>query len=300
MFVIVPEAITDATLTASNVAETDYAVWSSATSYTVGQRVILTTGVHKIFECITANTNKNPATDPAAVTYWLPISATNRWKPFDTKLSDPTTKAGNITYTLSPVGLNDSLAFFGLSASSVTAVVKQSGTTISTSTVDLVDRTGAVNFFEWFFDDIVYSPVALITDFFSATGYTIDITIAGSGTVQVGEIILGRNRQLGDTNLGSSIGIKDYSRKDRDAFGNPIIVQRPFSDLIDYKFTFPATDARRVKGILAGLRATACVYHAGPDTLMFGTTAFGFYNNFDIPLTDRSMSFATLQVEGLV
>lgn len=300
MYVIVPEFVTEATLSASNVTEADYAAWSSVTAYTVGQRVILTTGYHKVYECVGANTNKHPVTDPAAATYWLEVSATNRWKAFDRKISDPTTRAGNITYTIAPTMLTDSAAFFGLSASSVTVVVKDGVTTLSTSTVDLVDRTGAVDWFSWFYDDIVFDPIALITDFNATPGNTIEITVAGSSNVEVGEIVLGRNRQLGDTNVGSGIGIKDYSRKERDSFGNPIIVERAFSDLVDYKFTFPATDARRVKSLLAGLRSTPAVYHAGPDTLMFGTTVFGFYTGFEIPLTDRNMSFATMQIEGLV
>ena len=56
--VIPPVLITDSILTSSNVAETDYAVWSSGTTYSTGQRVIVTTGVHKIYESL-QNTNLN-------------------------------------------------------------------------------------------------------------------------------------------------------------------------------------------------------------------------------------------------
>lgn len=300
MHVIVPEAITDGSLVTSNVAETDYAAWSNVTPYAIGNRVILTTGYHRVYECIAAHTGRHPVTDPLALTTWIKVSATNRWKAFDEKLSDPVTRSGSITYTLAPTALVDSLVFLGLLGSTVRVIVRDGATAVFDQTFDLVDRTDAVDWFTWFFDPIQADSELMMQGFAALVGQTIEVTITSAGTVQVGEIVMGRDRRLGDTNVGTGIGIRDYSRKDRDDFGNAIIVKRAFSDLSDFKFTLPATDARRVKRILADLRATAAVYHAGADTTMFGTTVYGFYTQFDIPLTDRAISFASLQVEGLV
>lgn len=300
MFVIIPQTITEAVLTASGVPETDYAVWSSATTYSVGQRVILTTGYHKIYECLTSNINRHPATDPARLTYWLEVGATNRWRPFDGKLSDELTYAGTITMTLAPTELCDSLAFFGLSASSLTVVVKSGATTISTSTVSLIDRTNETDWFSWFYDEIRYDSEALVLTFSASLGNTIEITINGTGTLTVGEIVLGRNRQLGTPLLGTEPGIRDYSRKERDDFGNPILVQRAYSNTVDFKFSFPSADARRVNRTLAEVRATPCVFHAGAGNTMFGTTIYGFFTDLSTPLTHRQLSFSSLKVEGLV
>ena len=300
MFVIVPQTITEAILTASAIPETDYAAWSSATAYTVGQRVILTTGYHKIYECIFAHSNHHPGTDPARLTYWIEVGATNRWRPFDGKMSDPASYAGTITMTLTPTALCDSLAFFGLSASSVTVVVKSGSTVVSTSSVSLIDRTDATDWFSWFFDEIRYDTEALILTFSASLGNTIEITIAGSGTLQVGEIVLGRNRQLGTPLLGTEPGIRDYSRKERDDFGNPILVERAYSNTVDFRFAFPASDTRRVNRLLAEVRATPCVFHAGAGNTMFGTTIYGFFTEAVTPLTHRQLSNASLKVEGLV
>lgn len=300
MFVIVPQTITEAVLTASAIPETDYAAWSSATAYTVGQRVILTTGYHKIYECVSANTNKHPGTDPARLTYWLEVGSTNRWRPFDGKISDPASYAGTITMTLAPTQICDSLAFFGLSASSVTVVVKSGSTVVSTSSVSLIDRTDATDWFSWFFDEIRYDTEALILTFSASLGNTIEITIAGAGTVEVGEIVLGRNRQLGTPLLGTEPGIRDYSRKERDDFGNPILVERAFASTVDYKFSFPSADARRVNRTLAEVRATPCVFHTGAQNTGFGTTIYGFLTDLSTPITHRQLSFSSLKVEGLV
>lgn len=300
MHVIVPEAVTEANFVSSDVAEADHAAWSGATAYVVGNRVILTTGYHSVYECVSAHTNKHPETDPAALTYWVRVSATNRWKAFDDRISDPVAKVGTMNYTLAPATLVDSVVLLGLSAAFVRIRVLDGADIIHEAEYRPVDRTENTDWFSWFFDPIKTETELMAQGFAALPGQQIQITISSTGTTEVAEIVMGRDRRLGETNAGSGIGIKDYSRKDRDDFGNPIIVERSFADLVDFKFTFPATDARRVKRILADLRATPAVYHAGEDTTMFGTTVYGFYTQFDIPLTDRAMSFATLQVEGLV
>lgn len=61
-FVIEPTLTTDANFVSSTVPENDHPVWSAATAYTAGQRVIVTTGHHKIYEARINNTGKFPPT----------------------------------------------------------------------------------------------------------------------------------------------------------------------------------------------------------------------------------------------
>ena len=88
MRIIRPIAISDAMLTSSTIPETDGTAgeWAVGTPYTDGQTVrVTTTGVHKIYECLTNVTGgSSPEVDVlAAVPKWLEVSATNRWKMFD-------------------------------------------------------------------------------------------------------------------------------------------------------------------------------------------------------------------------
>ena len=55
--VIPPVTITDSILLSSSVPETDYAAWNSGTTYSIGNRVILTS-THKIYESL-QNSNLN-------------------------------------------------------------------------------------------------------------------------------------------------------------------------------------------------------------------------------------------------
>jgi hypothetical protein len=297
MRVIEPMTITDAVLTVSNVPETDHAAWDVATAYTTGQRVILTS-THRVYEAIAASTGQNPATDDG--TYWLEVGATNRWKAFDGRISDQTSRAGGVTYTLAPGEIVDGMALFGLDAASVRLVVKDPTTaTVFDRTLPLVDRTEAVDWFSWLYDPVAFDTEALFTGFPGFVGNTLEITVASSGTTKVGQIVTGRITALGTTVSGTSIGFTDYSRKERDSFGRPLIVQRDIADRTEFQFSFPPDDARRVKRVVSRLRATAAVYFAGEVSTGFGTTVFGFNSGIDIPL-EAGACFATMEVEGLV
>lgn len=299
MKVISPLAITDAILTTSNVPENDYSAWSGATAYVVGNRVILTTGYHSVYECIANNTNKHPVTDPAAATYWLKVGATNRWKSFDQKIGEQVSQATSISYTFAPTVIVDRIAFFGLEAATITIVVKDSGSaTIQTTTIDLVDRTDSVTWFSWFFDPIQYDTEALSVAIPGFVGNTVQVTIASAGTAKVGQIVLGRMQTLGEPLAGTQIGFQDYSLIERDDFGNASIVERAYTDTVEFQFTFPMEDARRVKRVVTSLRAVPAVYLTDAADIRLGTLIYGIHKGFSVPL-QLGASFASLEVEGM-
>ena len=60
MNVIKPVTVDDTVLLSSTVPETDYAVWNSVTAYAINAYCIMTTGVHRIYQCLVANTNFAP------------------------------------------------------------------------------------------------------------------------------------------------------------------------------------------------------------------------------------------------
>ena len=96
MIIIKPANVTAATLTASNVAETDYPAWTAGT-YTLGTRRIYD---HKIYEVVTSATTDRPDIGAAAVpATWLFVSATNRYKMFDISVGSATTNSGSINVT---------------------------------------------------------------------------------------------------------------------------------------------------------------------------------------------------------
>lgn len=301
MRIIKPVTVTDSILTSSTVPEDDYPVWSSGTTYALGDRVINTT-THKVYESVqSSNLNHNPTTDDG--TWWLTVSATNRWKAFDQKITDQVSQANSVEYVLDPTGeFITSMGFFNLDAAELQ--VQLEDTTEGeyyNETFDLIDNSYVIDWYTYFFEPQRKLEELVLNDLPPYTGPTITITISETGsTVEVGQIVIGRYLDLGTLRYDSSVSIEDYSRKERDSFGNPIIVERAFSQLADYDVVLETNSVRRLQSILSEIRTTPVVWFAGTDTSKYGTTIYGYYRDFNINLSTPSLSYATIEVEGLV
>jgi hypothetical protein len=319
MDIIRPVVVTDAVLDSSNVPENDYAEWNVATAYTVGNRVILLS-THRIYEAVGSSTGVNPATDDG--TNWLNIGATNRWKAFDQKISDPVTQVDSISYTFTPTGsTTTAVALFGLRGVSARVEVTtpnrllvQAGDLLLTEdsfgidyfgpvydvTKSLLDNSSVFDWDSYFFEEITFVSTMLFTDIPPYLGATVKVTVTQDTgeTTELGQLVFGYLTELGVTTYGTAISIQDFSRKETDAFGNFIIVERAFANLVDYDVRLPTQTAGRVRRILAEYRATPIVYIGNEDS-SFGTITYGFYRNFDITLDTPSLSFAAIEVEGI-
>jgi len=305
MRVLIPFTFTDSNLISTTIAENDYAQWSSVTSYVVGDKVISTT-THRIYEALQASTNVDPTTDTSDPPYWLDIGATNRWKAFDQKISDPVTVAdgvNTIEYTLGAFGIpSNSVTLFGLKGRSASLVVTDATDgEVYNQEISLIDNALVNDWFTYFFEPARVKSEAIFEGIppYANAEYDITVEDATDAEPELGQIVLGQEYELGETNYGTSVSIEDFSRKERDDFGNAILVERPFAKLIDFDFIVNTNEVRRTAILLETVRATPAVYYAGPDTERFGTTVYGFFRNFSINLDGPAISNVTLEVEGL-
>lgn len=301
MDIIKPITVTDSVLTSTNIAENDYAEWNSGTTYAIGNKVISVT-THRIYESVTAsNLNNDPTTDDG--TNWLNIGATNRWKAFDQYISDPVSNTTSIQYTLTPPNgsIPSAVALLNLKGISANVTVTDSvdGEVYNTD-IDLLDNRNIVDWYTYFFEEQVQREEALFLDIPPYIGAVVSVTVQEEvgQTAELGQLVFGFLSDVGFTVYGTSIGIEDYSIKDRDAFGNAIIVQRNFSQTVDFDVQFETQNARKIQKTLAALRATPVVYLGSTD-VSYGTLVYGFYRRFDITLETPSYAFASIEVEGL-
>jgi hypothetical protein len=288
----------------SSVPENDYAEWSSATAYIIGDRVI-STASHSVYECVLGHTNQSPLVDVSPTTgvgtYWLRVSATNRWKAFDKRLAEQVSHAWSIVYDLLLSEPITSVAFFGLQAEAVRITIIDPAFGIVFDLLrPTIDQTAVIDWWTYFYEDGAFSSQVSIPGIPGFSGSIMRIEISGSGTNKVGQIVLGKDKKLGTALANTGTGIVDYSRKDRDTFGNPVIVERAYADRVDFRFSLPSSDANRVKSLLASMRATPAIYHAGDGTDQYGTTVYGYFKDFTITLASVPVSFASMEIEGLV
>lgn len=103
---------------------------------------------------------------------------------------------------------------------------------------------------------------------------------------------------IGECLYGTEVGIVDYSRKDRDAFGNITLIERGYADLVNFTAVIATADAASVRTLLASKRAASAAYvgHADHDVLK----VTGYLNQFSIRLDNWNTSTLTLDVEGEV
>ena len=297
MRVIAPTPITDAVLVSCTVPENDHAEWSSATSYAAGQKVIIA-ATHKVYEALAANTNKPPASNP---TQWLDLGATNRWRMFDAKVGTVTSATGSVSVTLAP-GVVTGVALFGVNAATVTVTMTDpvEGVVFS-RTADLQDYAGITHWYAYFFEDVRRKPSLVVEGLPSYRNAQLTITVSGGAaeTVSIGSLVVGKLRKYADNILaGASVGIQDFSRKERDQFGSFQIVERAFADLARWRFIVPNNRLDAMRETLAALRSKPAVY-IGSDRFS-STTIYGFFRDFEPVIAYPEHTEVSIEIEGLV
>lgn len=300
MQIIKPVTVTDSILTSSNVTENDYAEWASGTTYATGDKVIVLS-THSVYESLVdSNLGNDPTTDDG--TNWLRLGATNRWKAFDQKISDQVSNTTTIQYNLSDPNSNvTAVALFGLVGISANVTVTDDiEGEVYNQTISLIDNRNIVDWYTYFFEEQVQRETAQFLNIppYLDSDVEVTVTAATGDTAKLGQLVLGFLGEIGATTYGTSISIEDFSRKETDAFGNFIVVERAYAQLADFDIQFPTANARKIQRTLAEYRATPIVWIGSEDTA-YGTTLYGFYRRFDLTLETPSISFGAIEVEGL-
>lgn len=297
MRVIVPLKMTDAILTDSNVPENDFPVWNGSTSYTTGNKVIVLS-THRIYEALQNNVGVNPTTDTAD--NWLDIAPTNRFAPFDGSLESQAEQASSIEYEFTSDGTYSGIALLNMDASQVTIdIVDAVEGVLPTLTFPLVDNSNVFDWFTYFFAPVLSRKDLIVSNLPIFVNSVVTVNITALTDVKVGEIVLGEDIILGTSLLGGRLGIEDFSSKDRDVFGRTFILERAFANTVDFEFSFPIENSRRVGIVLAGLRARPAVYYTDTSLIEYGANVYGFPRDFRINLTTSNVAFASLEIEGL-
>ena len=303
MRVITPVVITDAMLTSSSIAETDYAAWSSGTTYASGAYVIVTSsGVHRVYQSLQAgNLNKDP-TSAANAAWWAEVGPTNRWKMFDQAAGTVSTDSSSIDVTLAP-GRIDSVAL--LDVDCYQARIRMSTVADGTFYDRTWTLTGATDIVaDWY--DYFYAPIGQRTTL-AVTGLpaigdaSVRVTLTRSGgTVSLGSLVVGSSTYLGRARYDMRLGIIDYSVKSTDGFGRTTVVQRPFAKRANLD-VLVATDAvGALAAKLASLRATLGVWIAGnAETTSDALKVYGWFKDWEVSLSGPTYSALSLQIEGI-
>ncbi|MFB9242356.1 hypothetical protein IV454_16410 [Massilia antarctica] len=299
MKVIKPTTITTAMLTSSTVAEpaAGEVAWNAATAYALGAVVIRATNHMKYERKIAGTSSTAPENDPVN---WDEAGPTLRWAMFDRKIGTATTAATAVTVVTRP-GSISGLGMLELVGRQVDITLKDApgGVTVYSRTMNL-DGTQITSVYEWFFLDFEQLTDFVLTDLpqhYAACELTVQIT--STTPVSVGVLQVGLVMTAGRTAMGATVGIIDYSKKEKDRFGNWDVVAGAFSKRGNLQVLTPAAQFNKIFRSLAALRATPCIY-IGADQVGFEPLIiYGFYKDFSMVVQYDQHHLCNLEIEGL-
>ena len=294
MKIISPRTFDPAKITTS-VALTETA-WTAGT-YALGTRRY-DPATFDLFEVVVASTADSPtvgyAKDPKT---WDRVGKVNRFACFDGIVGNAMTGT-DLDMTIAADGtVTNGLAIFNASGGAVRVTVTDPvDGVVYDRTVSLVDNAGIASWYDWYFAPIITAPDFVLLDLPLYASASIRIRITGA--FSIGELVLGQVADVGVATFGTQVGILDFSRKDRDTFGNSILIQRAFSKRVQYTAHVPTGSVYSAQRMLTERRALPTVYIGSenfPETIVYG-----FFRDFTITLAGPSSSDCAIEVEGLV
>lgn len=299
MKIIKPTVITDAMLVSSSVPEPDVGEeeWVATKAYAVGDVAIRKTTHRKYQRTTAGTTSAAPESDSAN---WFDAGPTNRWAMFDRKVGTRTKSAGPLVVVLRAGGASGigALELTGLELK-VTLTDAPGGAVVRSRTTSL-DGSLIGSVYDWLFADHEQLTDVVITDFpqhFTSGELTFELT--GTSGVEIGVLQVGQVIEIGRTKRGASVGIADFSKKERDTFGNFDVLERAWSKTSSFQVLTAAADFNKIYRRLAEIRATPCIYIGNDQAGFEPMFTYGFYKDFGITVDYFHSHLLNIEIEGL-
>mgnify|MGYP001616475701 CR=1 FL=1 len=290
--IVPPLAITPAMLLACDVPENDYPVYAAGTTYAASVYVI-----HDRVVYLSQQPGNMGHTPPDSPTWWKKVRATNRWRIFDESNSTMTTAAGSMSYTLKPGTAVNVIALLGLVGASVRVRVTVPGYGTPYDKTFSLTPLPAANWWAYLFGSRMPKDTVTILDVACPVTGTITLDFAG-GTVGCATCILGQAISIGEgIQLGATVGIKDYSRKEENEFGDVELVERPYAKRAAFTMRLAKSEVDYVGTLLASRRAKPTLYIG--SRLYGSTVVFGLYDDWEVAIEYALFSVCNLNLKGL-
>jgi hypothetical protein len=296
MRVIRPIEITPSKLLSTTATET-YADWSVGTTYAEGE--IRVYGQSKYESLQGSNTGKQPDISPE---FWLRIGPSNKWAMFDNEVNTQTTGTDPLIVEVQPGKSFTSASFVNLDATNINVKVYDApaGNLVFEEDINL-DDTIITDWFEYFFEEYDIRTDAYIENLPPYIQGAIKVSFTGGvGSTKVGGMLVGTTYEIGYTQYGLNYGIRDYSIKETDEFGETTFVKRNFSKRMDPTVMVDNTRLNQISKVLENIRATPTTWIGTTDNRFQGTIVYGFLKDYNIEINYPTSSLVRLEIEGLI
>lgn len=293
--VVKPITVTESMILSTDVAEDDYATWAVGTTYALADRVIYQ---HKIYESLKAsNVGNNPATD---ATSWIEVSSTNRYKLFDLSNSSQTAKANSFTYTIKPNQAVTTLAILNLTGVLDLHVTMEDDVygVVFDNEYDLAPTQATADWWDWAFGLRVAPSLSTVEDLPTYPAAELTITITGTAELAVGVLLLGVARRFGlGVKYGAQVGTLDYSRKERNEWGDLVLEKRNYARRANFDMTLDRIEVDAVYDLLTSLQSTPTLWVGSKEYRC--TVVYGFCKEFNVLIPYPQHADCSIELEGM-
>lgn len=221
----------------------------------------------------------------------------NRYRMFDPNPAFYTESDVNIVFTIKPTGIWSGVALFNIVADSIT-ITLNNGPEAYTATRNL--RFDPILSQEFQNEpQVAFVDLPLIDSNINvSTTLTIELSVSSPRYQRIGYVCIGEAVEVGKASYGVTTELMDFSRFERDVFGNVFAIKRGYSDKITYPYVVKAADIAQVRQILIARRATLTAYIGHPDVPL--TITYGYFIDLDIPIDNWGQSDASIVVESVL
>lgn len=295
---LIEEAGDGSTLTLTPFSET----FINLGSYKKGDEVIVSS-VHRKYRCLVSETFDYPvdgATEDASAT-WIDIGPTNKWAMFDDKTTTLTYSDTDFSVTLTPIGLVNTISFFGIDGTISVNVKVYDGDSVlqHDSDYSLIDISPIYDHYTYYFYQTVYANSYTIEDIPVIYSPKIVITFYGSA-MSVGAIPFGQSFFIGDLHAdGTKSEDIDYSRIEYDEFGELTVIKRPAVNLNTYAVLSDKNTLPYIRSIIGKTRGKNALW-IGDVGYNQKLVTYGVYESFPVPYDMPSHASYTITVRGSI
>ena len=234
---------------------------------------------------------------------WRLMGPTNRYAMLDQYVSTQTVApmdAETLTFT---VRFNRCTAFalLNFKATSIRAVVKDGdGLVMYDKTVNtLKDVEG---YWEYYFRPLEMIVDQAVTDIPISPVATLEVTLTQKGGPALGHIVAGQAWFIGMTQYNTRLGIRDYSRKDTDEFGNTRLVKRANAKRTSLPLFLRPSRLDTVREILARIHGLPALWlgddHEGVGSYQ-SLTVWGWLEDWNATVIGPDDVNMTIDIQGL-
>jgi hypothetical protein len=270
--------------------------WNSGTTYAAGAEVLQ--GNRIFVSAVNGNTGIDPLTvnQQLVSAPWIFKAWENRFRCFDGTIASRTVDDGPITITLDGVDGQNGIILFGLKGTKVTISENVSGDPGFYREINLAARE-VTDWYEWFFLPFGESVSRVAVLDIPAQIASLQLVFEGD-QVEIGEIHIGRIRQLGRTlHEGTSSRVLSLTRIDFNAYGEPTVIPAPTRVETTYAVHITKPRMQQVYDLLADLSGQVVGAVGSPNRQ--STIQLGFLSLDEIPENLPNDYIATLTLRGV-